>query len=458
MICKNCGMDIQQPGKFCPRCGTPIQLPPQEPIVQQQPVQQPVQPIVVQPPQQQYVQPVQAARPPVAYQQPMPPQQYAQAGAPIVVVPPKKKRGGLIAGIIGGVAVIAIAAVALISGGAKLPDVSYSYLKEAAEPKISFTSEDVIFPSLYRSTDAVATFVGTSEDAERDVLIQVEIPGFTQPYEQKTKLSRQITKLNIRPPLLTGEIDLSSEKDAQLKLTVTDTASGDLLLQDSRPIRIMSKYDVVWWSPELRDSNTDNILAFLTPESEGVLELKREAVDYLSYITDGAASAFVGYQDYGISTDLSVNTKLQAIALQGAMSDIAKIKYVNTSFSLSDGSQQRVQLPDDVIKSQSGLCIETSLLMASALQSAGMHCMLIFPPGHAQVAVECWPGWGEYFLIETTTLPMPQNMDWYNYVVSYMTQAEWQGYIDGTGEKSLGKCYVLDCDLAEELHIVPLSN
>ena len=117
-----------------------------------------------------------------------------------------------------------------------------------------------------------------------------------------------------------------------------------------------------------------------------------------------------------------------------------------------------MQLPDDVIKSQSGLCIETSLLMASALQSAGMHCMLIFPPGHAQVAVECWPGWGEYFLIETTTLPMPQDMDWYNYVVSYMTQAEWQGYIDGTGEKSLGKCYVLDCDLAEELHIVPLSN
>ena len=90
----------------------------------------------------------------------------------------------------------------------------------------------------------------------------------------------------------------------------------------------MSKYDVVWWTPELRDSNTDNILAFLTPEAEGVLDLKREAVDYLSYITDGAASSFVGYQDYGISEDLSVNTKLQAIALQGAMSDIAKIKYV----------------------------------------------------------------------------------------------------------------------------------
>ncbi len=453
MICKNCGFDIQQPGKFCPRCGTPVQS--QQETAQ--PVQQPPQ--YVQPAQQQYVQPAAPVQQPAAYQQPAPVQPYAQAGAPIVVTPLKKKKGGLIAAIVGGVVIIGVAAaLLLINGAPKLPEISYPSLEKQEEPQISFTSEDVIFPSLYRSIDAVATFVGTSENSERDVLVQVEIPGFTQPYEQKTRLSRQITKLNIRPPLLTGEIDLSSEKDAQLKLTVTDTESGKTLLQDSRPIRIMSKYDVVWWSEELRDCNTDNILSFLTPESEGVLELKREAVDYLSYITNGYAGSFVGYQDYGISDDPSDNTWLQAVALQGAMSDIANVKYVNTSFSLSSGAQQRVQLPDDVIKSQSGLCVETALLMASALKSAGMHCMLIFPPGHAQVAVECWPGWGEYFLIETTVLPLPQDWDWYNYVVSYMTKDEWQGYIDGTSSDSLGPCYVLDCDLAEELHIVPMSN
>ena len=83
---------------------------------------------------------------------------------------------------------------------------------------------------------------------------------------------------------------------------------------------------------------------------------------------------------------------------------------------------QRVQLPDDTLSSKSGVCIETSLTIASALQSAGMNVFLIFPPGHAQVAVEAWPNTGEYYLIETTILPVDgENVD---SIVTYKTQQE----------------------------------
>lgn len=439
MNCTNCGTQITEPARFCPRCGAPVQAAPStEPAAQSAaPTQQGTY----------------SAQP----QQGLP-QYQAASNIPVNIQPPKK-RSALPFIIIGAVLLAAVVLVVVLSGTpAALPEVTYTYLEKTTEPVLSYKAEEIIFPSLYRSLNSIVTFTGTSEGEELDVLISVEIPGFTQPYEQKTKLNRQITKINIHPPLLTGDIDLSSEKDAQLVISVKDMDSGKLLLQDSKTIRIMSKYDVVWWSEELRDSNNDNILAYMTPESEGVLELKREAVDYLSYITDGAANSIVGYQDYGIWSDPTNNTWVQAVALQGAMSDIAKIRYNNAAFSISSESQQRVMLPDDVMKSQSGICIETSLLMASALQSAGMHCMLIFPPGHAQVAVECLPGTGEYFLIETTVLPLPMDEEWYNYVVMYLTPDEWQGYIDGTGGYTLGECYVLDCDLGKKLNILPMSN
>ena len=477
MHCTNCGTRLPETGKFCPSCGTlmPAQAQPENPPAAQGTVIEPVFPIEpVEAPQespesrqtaapirpvehelvrapQQPVQPVHAPQPPV----------YAPgANIPIMITPPPKKRSALPGILIGvGVLAIALVAVLLFAGGTPaLPAVTYTDFSAATTPEITYTVQENIFPSLYRTFGSVVTLTGTNEVGERDVLVHVEIPGFTQPFEQTVTLSRQITKIDIHPPLLTGELNLNSEKDAQVVISVTDMETDKVLLQDSKNIRIMSKYDAVWWTEEMGDSNTDNILAWMTPEAEGVLELKRQAVDYLAYISEGSANSIVGYQDYGIWENPMWNTWLQAVAIQGAMSDIALVRYNNAAFSISSEAQQRVMLPDDVMESQSGICIETSLLMASALQSAGMHVMLIFPPGHAQVAVETWPGTGEYFLIETTTLPMDMNEAAWDSTVLYLTNEQWQGYIDGTGDYTLGQCYVLDCDLAQKLDILPMSN
>lgn len=477
MHCTNCGSRLPETGKFCPSCGAPIaqqaahaetepEIVSSVPVVEQP---DPYPPAAPEPgPVPVAAQPVQERIVPVPQQPistvpaPQPPIYAPGANIPIMIAPPaQKKRSNLPAILIavGVVAAAAVAAVLLLGGGpSKLPDVAYTDFRAATKPEINYTVQETIFPSLYRTLDAVVTFTGTNEVGERDVLLRVEIPGFTQPYEQTVTLSRQITKIDVHPPLLTSELNLHSEKDAQVVLSVKDLDTNAVLLQESRNIRIMSKYDAVWWSPEMGESNIDNILAWMTPEAQGVLELKRQAVDYLAYISEGSANSIVGYQDYGIWESPMWNTWVQAVAIQGAMSDIALVRYNNAAFSISNEAQQRVMLPDDVMKTQSGICIETSLLMASALQSAGMHVMLIFPPGHAQVAVETWPGTGDYFLIETTTLPMDMTEKAWDNTVAFLSKDQWQGYIDGTADYSLGQCYVLDCDLAKKLDILPMSN
>ena len=352
------------------------------------------------------------------------------------------------------------------------PTITYSYLAAEPTPNITYTSETKVYPSLYRTMDAIVTIVGTCDNGERDVLIEVEVPGFTQKYTQKVRLGDQITKLRIIPPLLTGDLNLRSEKTAQLIIKVTDADTNKVYVQDSKSITIASKFDIVFWDPLYGRMNFDNYLAWLTPDSEKVLELKRSAISFLEYYSVGSINSLIGYQDYGISDAYTKfpsyyfgdyeytvpgvydNTWIQAAAIQGAMGEIHGIRYNNSSFTIDSPTTQRVLLPEDVITSASGLCIETSMLMASALQSAGMHCMIVFPPGHAQVAVEAWPSTGDYFLIETTHLPMEE----WTYTVMYLDKEDWWGYLSGEGPVTYGECYVVDCDLATRLNIVPMTN
>ena len=105
--------------------------------------------------------------------------------------------------------------------------------------------------------------------------------------------------------------------------------------------------------------------------------------------------------------------------------------------------------PDAVVRSKSGICIETALLVASCLQSADMHAMVLILPGHAQVALETWEGSGQYILLETTTLPFTGS-DVSSYI-STPTNDEWISYLSDDGT------YVIDCNLASTLGIRGLA-
>ncbi len=459
--CMQCGKELPEIGKFCPYCAAPILEETVTESIQPQPY--PTQTQGGPPPfapgaQAQFPQRAQTAPPPYTQQPVQQSPAYDTVHNYTQPAQKKKSKAPVIAAAAGFV-FVALCAVAYFVGTMPESDleVTYSYLGRAPKPKVEYTVTETVFPSLYRTLDSLVTFTGTSEGGDTDVVIEMEIPGFTQKYTQKVTLGSQITKLNIKPPLLTGQLDLNNEKDAQLALSIKEAESGKVIAQDSTRVTLKSKFDVVWWTEEFGDMNNDNILAWMTPEAPGILQLKRNAVDYLSYLTNGQLNSMVGYQQYGFD-DPTTGTWAQAVAIQGAMSDIEGVRYNNAAFSISSDVHQRVMLPDDVLSSKSGICIETALVMASALQSAGMHPMLIFPPGHAQVALEAWPGTGEYFLIETTVLPMPMNDQGFYNVVKYLTKEQWDGYISGSAEFSPGECYVLDCDLGQKLGILPMSN
>ena len=334
-----------------------------------------------------------------------------------------------------------------------------SYMQMSSVLFTNYTLIDEIYPNLYPATNSIVNLAIYTDKDFRDVTITAEISGFTQVYEQKLTITPEITYLMIKPPVLSDMPDLSSAKDTQLIFKITDNITGDIVAQESRSIKLYSIYDYCSNSDEFGVIQNDNILAWMTPESEGVLAVRRNAVAWLEQNLGRDAGMLPGYQPaYGYGDGEEANiTYIQIAAIQSAISAMG-VRYNMGPYSLN--ATQRVLMPDAVLASQSGICIETAVLMASVLQSADMHPMIVFTPGHAQVAVESWSGSGQYFLIETTNLPFDASVDDMNTLTALYSSEDWAEYLSQSSQKaqqSGGMVYIVDCDLAKILNIKGLA-
>lgn len=334
----------------------------------------------------------------------------------------------------------------------------YSYLTEKKVVNVEYTYEDEIYPALYNSMDAIVTLKANCPQEDCEVLVSVEIEGFTQKFEQKYTLDDRRTVIDIKPMITTADVDLSSMKERQLVVTVTDIETNKIYLKETKVVKIMSLYD---W-PSYDDEGNEayyTILAWLEPESETIKALKRYAAEIVQLVdySGMGSDSLVGYAaDPETLDDAFWIVAEQVAAIQLAMSDIG-VKYNNSSFSLSESNNyiQRVTTPTETIESLSGICIDLSLVMASALQAADMNAMLVITPGHAQVAVELFET-GEYVLIETTnittTIPREYEIgEEGEYLIledmmAYYSPELWANFIENN--KAEGYCYMIECDMA----------
>ena len=305
-----------------------------------------------------------------------------------------------------------------------------------------------VYPNLYPMGDSVANLALYTEGGSAEVLVEAQVEGFTQAYRQKLTVTPEIRYLLVKPPVAADAGDLTTERDAQLALTVTNVSTGELLVQESRPLTLHSLYDFTLESTDFGVAEPYNVLAWLRPDAPEVLEVRRGAIDWLERNMGEGFDVLPGYQLGYPGEDEGQTTILQAAAIQGAISDLG-VRYNVGSYSF--GSFQRVLTPDAVVRQRSGICIETALLVASALQSADMHPMVLIVPGHAQVALESWSASGQYLLLETTLLPFTGADGQLGQYVTVMSNEEWASYLSQDGT------YVIDCDLARELGIRGLA-
>ena len=134
--------------------------------------------------------------------------------------------------------------------------------------------------------------------------------------------------------------------------------------------------------------DTDNnpwLPSFVLPRDPAILKIITSSRRYLVGIRDDPAAGFDGYQSVDPDADdPSDGVDAQVRAIWTALVNEYRIQYINPPPSYSDQSQ-RLRTPSDILASNTGTCIDLTLLLASCLEYIDIYPVVVLLTGHAFV-------------------------------------------------------------------------
>lgn len=315
-------------------------------------------------------------------------------------------------------------------------EVTQETTSEATDIEISWEAEDRLPTAFYTNkTENLISFTLTSDKPVK-VKLEVEIPGITEKEIKTIEATPEGTTYNSKPPFKQsayGPLDKAQDKYITIKATNEET--GNIIAEDSVKITVLSRNDMVWIDED-GTNNMKYIAKWVTKDNKEVTELVRVAAEYNEQFC--GQHAMVGYLG---GPDL---VYCQMASLFAAMQDYYEVAYIASTESYHTSNAQSVKLPEEVIMEKSGLCIETVLVMAAAMENLGMEPVIILIPGHAWVAVKTAPGASTYYHLETTMLDYP--------VLDALDQGEMNWY------QNSGAATVIDIKEAREEGIQPFGQ
>jgi hypothetical protein len=174
--------------------------------------------------------------------------------------------------------------------------------------------------------------------------------------------------------------------NTSLQVQVTDTHGHLYYLNDNIPISLQSRWQMQWTA-----ANRLLIAAWVTPDDPTVKALVFKAATHLSGESPTAPGAMIGYT--GASRQQVID---QVDAIYDALRLDYHIHYVQASVPYSGqndntAATENIRLPFEVLQQHSGMCIELTVLLASAVESIGLHAEIIIVPGHAFLGVSVTP-------------------------------------------------------------------
>jgi hypothetical protein len=215
------------------------------------------------------------------------------------------------------------------------------------------------------------------------LVISVSIQGFSLPETHTVSASAKAQTASFIPPLANSQIlrKWTTESNALVHVHVTDTAGHEYYLNDS-PLLIHSRWLMQWVA-----SNRLRIAAWVTPNDPAIARLVTKASKHLAIQPAPAPTAMAGY-----TKDTPRAVRDQVDAIFDALRLDYQISYVQESVPYSGPGDtsvatQRIKLPAEVLQQQSGMCVELTLLLASAVESIGLHAEIVIIPGHAFLGV-----------------------------------------------------------------------
>ena len=260
-------------------------------------------------------------------------------------------------------------------------------------------SQPQLVTSFYSNLSSLLT-VHYRSATPQQITLSVEIPGFSQEQPVALAATPGWKDQSFHPPMLPGMIDALATlpyRDSQVVLRLRN-ASGKSC-EDSKPLRLLSSRAMSWLDPERHD-NADFLAGWVTPQDPAIRQLLARATQRLQNNPTlyPGTSAMVGYE--GTSQDV-IN---QVNAIYDTLEQDYHLHYSSISIQYGQPALQNILLPKDVLQSGLGICVETTITMAAAIESLNMRPFIYIIPGHAFLGVALGPNGNERRFWETTLL------------------------------------------------------
>ena len=262
-----------------------------------------------------------------------------------------------------------------------------------APVRICVQTPVVIFSAFYRSyVDKQHTPLFTiqySSSTPLTLFLSASIPGFSQSVTQTVNANAVIQSFRLTPPLVNDEVlrTLTVDERTSLHVQAVDTKRHLYYLVDS-PLLLRSRLVMQWGA-----ANRLKIAAWVTPYDPAITQLVHRAATYLPTEPLPTPTAMIGYNN-GKATPRAV--KDQVDAMYDALRLDYRVHYVQEGVPYgglddNNGAVQNIKLPFEVLQERSGMCVELTVLLASAVESIGLHAEIVIIPGHAFLGVALTP-------------------------------------------------------------------
>jgi hypothetical protein len=142
------------------------------------------------------------------------------------------------------------------------------------------------------------------------------------------------------------------------------------------------------WADAAGADNSSYLAGWVTPQANVIRDLVGRAASQISqYPSEYAGvSALAGY-DEGRAQPAAVVAQVNA--LFDALRQTYHLRYAQMNVPYRQDAMQLIQLPRDVLTSAAptAMCVESTVIMASAVERLGMRPYIVFTPGHVFLGV-----------------------------------------------------------------------
>jgi hypothetical protein len=254
---------------------------------------------------------------------------------------------------------------------------------------ISWNPPQRLYTGLYVNAPNLAVVQYRSQ-IRQTLRITLSIPEFTQEQPVQVTATPSFQQYAFKPPLLnSAALDAlvgPGQREAQVHLRVKSLMG--VLCDTSVPITLMSRQWMRWWEPDTGD-NSAYLAGWVTPDAPVIADLVGRAAARLADLPAAYpdTAAMHGYDAGRAGAD---DVRGQVDALFDTLQFDYHVRYANDNIPFNQDATQRIQLPSDVLAraSPTGMCVETTAILASAIELLGMRPYIIIVPGHAFLAVK----------------------------------------------------------------------